>query len=178
MFLQLLYLNLTGEFKLFSESADHVETKEMVYKMILTGHRGQQFAFQGVKLIHKDSAGEIGLSDTTTLFVTIYLGTKFQGNPVGKAKLFISLPNFAKQLATLEVTNTKSRLKKLKWISQFGSFFARAIWESYGPVTSKDYLLNLSAPIRKKRPLKLNGATPEVYKCVTEDKVSSETGAK
>ncbi|XP_078359087.1 uncharacterized protein LOC144643643 isoform X2 [Oculina patagonica] len=160
-----------GVFKLFSKSADHVETKEMVYKMILTGHKGQQFAFEGVKLIHKDHVGEIGLSDTTTLFVTIYPGTKFRGNPVGRAKLFISLPNFAKQLATLEVTNTKSRLKKLKWISRFGSFFARTIWESYGPVTSKDYLLNPSAPIRKKRPLQLNGATPEVYKCVTEDKV-------
>ncbi|KAL9984021.1 hypothetical protein ACROYT_G006275 [Oculina patagonica] len=160
-----------GQFKLFSKSADHVETKEMVYKMILTGHKGQQFAFQGVKLIHKDHAGEIGLSDTTTLFVTIYSGTTFWGIPVGRAKLFISLPNFAKQLATLEVTNTKSRLKKLKWISRFGSFFARTIWESYGPVTSKEYLLSPSAPIRKKRPLQLNGATPEVYKCVTEDKV-------
>ncbi|KAL9984027.1 hypothetical protein ACROYT_G006282 [Oculina patagonica] len=160
-----------GQFKLFSKSAEHVETKEMVYKMILTGHKGQQFAFKGVKLIHKDHVGEIGLSDTTTLFVTIYSGTTFWGIPVGRAKLFISLPNFAKQLATLEVTNTESRLKKLKWISRFGSFFARTIWESYGPVTSKEYLLSPSAPIRKKRPLQLNGATPEVYKCVTEDKV-------
>ena len=168
---QLSYLNSTGEFKLFSKSADHVETKEMVYNMILTGYRGQQFAFHGVKLIHKDHAGEIGLSDTTTLFVTIYSGTKFRGNPVGSAKLFISLPNFARQLATLEVTNTKSEIKKLKWISRFGSFFARTIWETYGPVTSKDYLMNPSAPIRKKRPLQLNGAIPVVHKCITEDEV-------
>ena len=168
---QLSYLYSTGEFKLFSKSTDHVETKEMVYNMILTGHRGQQFAFQGVKLIHKDHAGEIGLSDTTTMFVTIYSGTRFRGNPVGKAKLFISLPNVARQLATLEVTNTKSRLKKLKWISRFGSFFVRNIWKTYGPVTSKDYLLNPSAPIRKKRPLQLNGITPVVHKCITEDKV-------
>lgn len=168
-----LCLHSTGEFKLFCKSADYVEAKEMVYKMILTGHRGQQFAFHGVKLIHKDHVGEFGLNDTTTLFVTIYSGTKFWGYPVGRAKLFITLPNFARQMATLDVTNTKSSLEKLEWISRFGSFFARTIWEMYGPVTSKDDLLNSSAPIRKKRPLQLKGATPEVHKCVTEDKVFS-----
>ena len=143
----------------------------MVYKMILTGHKGQKFAFHGVKLIHKDTRGEIGIEDTTTLFVKIYPGTKFSGNPVGKAKLSITLPNFARQLATLEITNTKSNLKKLKWLSRFVSFFGKAIWETYGPVSSNDRALNPSAPVRKKRPLKLNGATPEVHRCVTEDKV-------
>jgi len=143
----------------------------MVYKMILTGIRGKTFSFDGIKYVKNDSFGEIGLGDTTTLFVTIYNGNKFSGKPVGKAKLFVTPPNFMKQLAATEVTHTESKMEKLKWVSRFCAFFTGSLLDIYSPVTTKKTHFDLNAPPRMKRPLRLNGKHPEVYKCITKDKV-------
>lgn len=142
----------------------------MIYKMTLTGDFGRKFFFEGVKYVHKDRFGETGLKDTTTLFVTISQHSKTE--PLGKATLYITASNFAKQLATMEITNTNSKLEKLKWTARFGEFFAKTIWNVYGPTSSFDVYFNPDAPPRKKRPLRLRGCIPEVYKCPTEDKVS------
>lgn len=157
-----------GHFQLFSTSKDYVDTKEMIYKMTLTGDFGRKFFFDGVKYVHKDHFGETGLKDTTTLFVTISQPSKAE--PLGKATLYITAPNFAKQLATMEITNTNSKLEKLKWTTRFSEFFAKTIWNVYGPTSSCDVYFNPDAPPRKKRPLNLHGCIPEVYKCPTEDK--------
>ena len=142
----------------------------MIYKMTLTGDFGRKFFFEGVKYVHKDHFGETGLKDTTTLFVTIFQHNKRE--PLGKATLYITAPNFAKQLATIEITNTNNKLEKLKWKTRFSEFFAKTIWNVYGPTSSCDVYFNPDAPPRKKRPLNLHGCIPEVYKCPTEDKVS------
>ena len=161
---------MLGHFQLFSTSKERIDTKEMVYKMTLTGDSGRRFYFEGVKYIHKDHFGETGLKDTTTLFVKIYQPGKTE--PLGKATLYITAPNFAKQLATIEITNTHSKREKLHWMAHFGAFFAKTIWDVYGPVSSCDKYFNPEAPPRKKRPLKLRGCLPEVYNCTTEDKVN------
>ena len=163
---------MLGHFQLFSTSKDQVDTKEMVYKMTLTGDGGKRFSFEGVKYIHKDHFGETGLKDTTTLFVKVYQFGKKE--PSGTGTLYITAPNFAKQLATMEITNTDSRREKLQWMARFGAFFARTIWDVYGPVSSCDKYFNPDAPPRKKRPLKLRGCIPEVYHCTTEDNVSAD----
>lgn len=164
-------LSITGQFQLFKESRDRIDTKEMVYKMLLTDDNRKSYAFYGVKYIHKDHFGETGLQDTTRLFVDIYKGKTMKGQVMGKAELYIELPNFAKQLSTLEVTNTKSRVEKIKWTAKFGMFFARSLWDTYGPLSTKPSTLDPDAPPRKKRPLCVKGLTPVVYKCVTDDKV-------
>ena len=170
-FVTFLRGSIAGHFQLFSQSTERIDTKEMVYKMILTGSKKQTYGFYGVKYIHSDYFGETGLQDTTTLYVTIYEGRKFSGKSLGNAKLFITAPNFAKQLATMEITNTKSKAEKLKWTSRFGSFFAKTLWDVYSPVCSKETAFDPDAPPRKKRPLRLNGHVPQVYKCVTQDEV-------
>ena len=95
----------------------------MIYKMTLTGDFGRTFFFDGVKYVHKDHFGETGLKDTTTLFVTIFQHNKTE--PLGKATLYITAPNFARQLATMEITNTNSKLEKLKWVARFSEFFPK-----------------------------------------------------
>ena len=165
----LYLLFLLGHFQLFSTSKDRVDTKEMVYKMTLTGDGGRRYSFDGVKYIHKDHFGETGLKDTTTLFVKIFQLDKKE--LLGKATLYITAPNFAKQLETMEIINTNSKSEKLKWMARFGAFFSKTLWDVYGPV-SRDKYFNPDAPPRKKRPLKLNGCIPKVYSCTTEDKVN------
>ena len=142
----------------------------MVYKMILNGNRGKTFAFKGVKYIKKDSFGETGLGDTTVLFVTIYQGKTYYGKSVGTTTLYVTLPNFTKLLANLEITHTKSKVERLKWMSRFVSFFSGSLLEVYSPITAKKTVFDLNAPPRLKRPLRLNGKLPEVHKCITKDK--------
>ena len=161
-----------GHFQLFSSSTEHLDTKEMVYKMVLTGDRGRQYFFEGVKYVHKHHFGETGLKDTTTLFVKVYPHDENVQEPLGKATLYITLPNFAKQLATMEITNTHSKREKLHWMAQFGGFFSKTLWNVYGPTSSCDKYFNPDAPPRKKRPLRLNGCTPEIHNCITKDEVS------
>ena len=151
---------------MFSASKERVDTKKMVYKMSLTGDGGRRFYCEGVKYIHKETR----LKDITTLLVTMYQPDKKE--PLGKAALHITAPDFAKQLATMEITNTQSKHEKLHWMARFGAFFAKTIWDVYGPVSSCDKYFNLEAPPRKKRPLKLRGCLPEIYNCTTEDKVN------
>ena len=162
-------LFFVGHFQLFSASKENVDTKNMVYKMTLNGDGGRRFFFEGVKYVHKDHFGETGLKDTTTLFVKIFrLGKE---EPLGNATLYITAANFAKQLQTMEIINTHSTREKLYWMARFGTFFAKTLWDVYGPVSSFDEYFNPDAPPRKKRPLKLRGCIPEVFNCATEDKV-------
>ena len=173
MFLNILFT--LGHFQLFSTSEDRVDTKEMVYKMTLTGDGERRYSFDGVKYIHKDHFGETGLKDTTTLFVKIFQldkkDDKPDDEPLGNATLYITALNFARQLETMEIINTHSKLERLKWMARFGAFFSKTLWHVYGPVSSDTYF-NPDAPPRKKRPLKLNGCIPKVYNCTTEDKVN------
>lgn len=160
-----------GHFQLFSSSTEHIDTKEMIYKLVLTGDGGKQYFFEGIKYVHKDHFGETGLKDTTTLFVKVYPRDENAKEPLGQATLYITLPNFVKQLATIEITNTRSEREKLHWMSQFGCFFSKTLWNVYGPTSSRDKYYNPDAPPRKTRPLRLNSCTPEMYNCTTEDKV-------
>lgn len=143
-----------------------------MYRMILTSVRGKTFSFHGIKYVKNNSFGETGLHDTTTLFVTVYQGRKFSGKPVGKGTIYVTLPNFMKQLAVIEITHTDSKAEKLKWKSRFVAFFAGGLWDVYSPITTKKNRFDLNAPPRIKRPLRLNGKHPEVHKCITKDKVS------
>lgn len=162
---------VSGHFQFLSQSTEQIDTKEMVYKMVITGIGGKTFSFRGIKYVKHDSMGEIGLEDTTTLFVTVYQGKNFSGKAVGNAKVFVTAANFMKQLDTMEITNTDSKVEKLKWKSNFVSFFTASLLDVYSPVTTKKDKFDLNAPPRTKRPLRLNGKHPEIHKCITRDKV-------
>lgn len=138
--------------------------------MTLTGDEDKQFSLEGVKYIHKDHFGETGLKDTTKLFVKIFRLDKKE--LLGTAILYITPANFAKQMETMEIINTHSMQEKLVWLARFGAFFAKTLWDVYGPVSSLDKYFNPKALPRTKRALKLRGHFPEVYNCTTQDKVN------
>lgn len=157
---------LTGHFQLFSTSKNHVDTKEMMYKILtLTGDFGRKFYFE---VRPQGPLWGNGSVLQLTLFVKIFQHSQME--PLGKATLYITTPNFAKQLATMEITNTNGTLEKLKWTTRFSGFFAKTIWNVYGLTWLCDVYFNSEASPRKKRPLNLHCCVPKVYKCPTEDK--------
>eukprot|EP00794_Sanderia_malayensis_P000205 gene205-819_t len=159
-----------GIFKLLRNSSTQVDGKEMIYSMVLNTVEGKQFYFHGIKLIHKDSFGEVGLRDTTVLYITVFEGKDGSGEPIGNGELYMKLSDFAEQLTTISVTNSKSFLERTRLTLDFVNFFAQSLWQTYLSISSGS-LLDPNAPPRVKRPLKLHHATPVVYKIVTEDKV-------
>ncbi|XP_071495517.1 uncharacterized protein [Diadema antillarum] len=153
-----------GRFHLLRESDDMVETREMVYEMSLHG-ADKRYEFKGVKVVHKDTALEIGVTDTTTLQITIREEDAPSDLIFGTGVLEIKLSDFVKQLSTLEVTCCCERKEKIKWKAAFGTFFAGILLDSYGVLNP----YGLSTPVdptaepRERRPLKLNGHDPEVH---------------
>ena len=161
---------LLGVFNLFVESTSIVDAKEMLYKFILTSEENQQYRFFGKKIIKADKIGETGLSDTTTLFIEIFQGIEDSGPLIASGVLKIGFRDFSKQLDIMEILNTESKLEKMKWKVKFGKFFANVLWNTYSGIAECKYL-DPNAPPRKKRPLKLGAAYPEVYKVTTDDNV-------
>ncbi len=155
-----------GYFELFSKSADD-EQRQMVYKMLLSSHEGNQYYFVGKKFVHKDTALEIGLGDTTTLFVTVYEGVNEQGDVKGTGKLFIKLGDFMKQLRTLEIFNCVGMIEKFKLKTRFIAWFAGVMWKVYGGISTnrKDEIDGATG--REMRPLEV--PEPELHMLTTED---------
>ena len=169
---------LTGIFQLFSPAKNDKKnspSKQMLYKMVLNDVDSTTYSFHGVKHIHKSHWWQIGLRDTTILFVNIYRGAEFSGNVIGTAELKITVPNFAIQLATMEITNSRSNSEKLYWLAKFGEFFSKALWNVYGPgVRAHDVNFdNEETAPRQMRVLNLQGCIPVVYECETKDEVSN-----
>eukprot|EP00794_Sanderia_malayensis_P000593 gene593-1255_t len=158
-----------GKFSIFADSKEIVEAKEMTYHFVLTSSDCKKYFFQGKKIIKDDKFAEIGLTDTTTLFVTIQEESSF-GSLLGRGILRISLRDFFHQLRSLEIINTDNLAEKLKWTAKFGKFFAKNIWDTYIGVSRKKVFYP-NAPPRVKRPLRTNGALPVVHKVITEDNV-------
>ena len=144
-----------GYFELFSKSSED-DSRQMIYKMLLSSHEGKQYYFVGRKVVHKDSALEIGLGDTTTLFVTIHDGVNGECEVKATGKLLIKLGDFMKQLRTLEIFNCGGFVEKLKWKTKFIAWFAGVMWKVYGGVsTHKHDDIDGDVFGRERRPLRL-----------------------
>ena len=140
--------------------------------MQLTSKEGNSYYFCGLKIIKKDKFGEIGLQDTTTLFTKIYEGSDEKGSLLAKGILRIKVSDFARQIRSIEITNTSGKLQSLAWRTKFSKFFSKALWDTYSGFIDNS-LYDPTKPPRKKRELNFRkGITPEVYKCVTADLVS------
>ncbi|XP_072017812.1 uncharacterized protein [Amphiura filiformis] len=160
-----------GYFTMFSLSEDNVQSREMTYNMNLTSAEGAVYYLKGHKLIHKDSAFEIGKKDTTRLEISVYKGENEDGDEIGNAKLQIRGGDIVKKLSTIEVTHASGKLERLKWKTKFCTFFMGHMWQIYGAFTSGSTPFDPTAPPREKRPLKLNGTEAKVYPITTEDGV-------
>ncbi|XP_035684269.1 triacylglycerol lipase 2-like [Branchiostoma floridae] len=81
----------------------------------------------------------------------------------------IKVGDFMDQLSTMEVLNVDGKLERLKWMSRFFGFFAKSLWNIYGPTMGDDTQDRVFRDPQGKRPLRLRGAKQEMYPFLTED---------
>ena len=144
----------------------------MVYKMVLYTEDNEVFSLHGVKHVHNNFFWEISDPQNTAVDFRIYKGPNYSGDVLGTAKLYITVPNFAKQLESLEVKNAQSANEKLDWLSKFGKLIPKMLWHIYGPVRTHGPNFDQGHQPRQRRALKLGGCIPLIYRIRTEDGVS------
>ncbi len=118
----------TGVFNLFAP-VGNTKLKLMIYEFGFA-HEGQDYYFYGQKGVANDPGFDMW-KDTTTLFSKLYKGNNRVGLVIGTGVLRITLPGFLRQLATMRVTNTRSRSEKLGAYLTFANFFAGQLWDTY-----------------------------------------------
>jgi cholesterol oxidase len=158
-----------GRFSLFVDDPARVDTRDMVYRMTLNAADGRIWYFHGVKLITKASLLE-AWPQTTTLYVTVSASEAAGAPIVGKGILYILPADFARQLATIEVTGAPDTASRLAAIAHFGKFFAGVMYDSYGGVLAPYSIFNPDAPPRLKRTLRVGA--PEMHHFNTADNVT------
>ncbi|TGM53395.1 alpha/beta fold hydrolase [Leptospira adleri] len=149
-----------GDFLLFVNREDRIETRNMVYKMILQTEESKRYLFVGAKWVQNDGITNIW-RDTSTLFVTIHDGETETSPVYAKGILHILPEDFAKQMTTMKVINSKSIADSIKGMAKFGAFFTAALYDVYGGVASAIVPWDKDARPRTKRPLRVS--TPETY---------------
>ena len=158
-----------GTFNLFRENETRSEEKNLMeYNFNLTTMEGASYRFKGVK---KRVKGGIGLYDSTTLYTELYEGGE-DGMLIAKGILKIHLKDFMKQLRSMEVINTPSKMLKIKWTSEFGKYFFGRLWFSHGHCIASKYKNSPEAG-RMRRELNIKNITPQVISFDTEDQVIS-----
>ncbi|MDY7093231.1 MAG: alpha/beta fold hydrolase [Acidobacteriota bacterium] len=158
-----------GIFELFIDNPGQVETKNMVYRMVLEAEEGKYFYFHGFKKVHTASI-LASWPQTTTLYVTVYEGKDDTGAVVGQGILHIQPLDFAKQMTTMKVLGATSARQRVEALGRFGEYFAGVLWQAYGGVLVPDKYFNPDAPPRKQRPLRVSA--PEVHHFETRDGVT------
>ena len=158
-----------GTFNLFVDNPNQVETKNMVYRMVMHSEEGKDYYFHGYKTIHTASILAVW-PQTTTLYVTVYEGDNDQGAVVGKGILHIKPLDFAKQMTTMKVTGADSVKERVEGLARFGTYFAGVLFETYGGILVPEQYFDPEAAPRKKRPLRVGA--PEVHHFETSDGVT------
>jgi cholesterol oxidase len=119
-----------GVFNLFSPTDDPTRT-HMVYELGFR-HEGKAYYLAGHKEV-RDDAGFDLWADTTTLFTTLHEGDDATGPIVGAGVLRLGASELMKLVRSMHATNTSSLAESARVIEQFGTFFMRSLWASYGP---------------------------------------------
>ena len=158
-----------GTFNLFVKDRETVDTRRMDYHFAMTAENGERFYMQGHKIIHDDPGFDMW-EDTTTLYMTVSTAKNNSATVIGRGILNITPVNFAKQLTTIQVPNVEDKAKRLKYIAQFGAFFAGGVFDIFGGVATGLNYFSTDNPARKRRPLA--APAPELFHVTTEDDVS------
>ena len=119
-----------GRFKLFSSHPEVPNARAMEYYMPLAAADGRKFLFIGRKTIHDDPGFDMW-ADTTTVKARIIEGHDPQGPVLAKGQLSIAIPDFLKQLSTMEVFNAPSLAVRVKTLSGFTRLFGGQLVDSY-----------------------------------------------
>jgi cholesterol oxidase len=154
-----------GKFSLLSRDPEREGTTNMIYEMQLRGGDGRCWSFRGVKYVHDDRGVDLW-SDTTTLYVDVH---DQAGTLAARGILRIELDDFVKQLTTISITGTVSKLEQLRAKARFGKFFAGALFETYGDLFARPSAFDPDAAPRKRRPLR--AAAPTIHYFFTSDGV-------
>lgn len=160
-------LQAQGTFSLFAPDPEEASARRMKYEMTLERVDGSPLYFSGFKRIRSEKAGKDLWPDTTTLYVTVHDGPDASAPVKGMGILVIEIPDFAKQMTTLRVTDAPSEQARLMAVAQFGRFFAGTLFEVYGGIVRPDKPFDPGAPLRVKRELK--APAPEVHELTTLD---------
>jgi cholesterol oxidase len=159
-----------GEFNLFMQvPGDPPDTRRMRYRFTMSSEEGEEFQFEGNKLVH-DDRGLDSWSDLTTLFVAVR--RVVDGKPddvIGCALLHIRVSDFRRQLGTMMATNARDRKHALATLWKFGTFFNRVVFETYGGIFAPSEIFNKEAEPRKPRALR--APEPELHWFSTPDNV-------
>jgi cholesterol oxidase len=158
-----------GVFNLFVNDLDHVDGRQMRYRMKLSTAESRHYYFVGFKSIHDDRGLDVW-PDTTTLYVTVYEGDNDAGQVAARGILTIRPEDFMTQLTTMTVLNATSVEQRLEATARFGQFFAGALFDVFGGVVRPLDRFDLAAPTRKKRPLRV--CIPEIHPFTTDDGVT------
>jgi cholesterol oxidase len=158
-----------GVFNLLVDDPDHVDGRQMRYRMKMSTAEGRHYYFVGFKSIHNDRGLDVW-PDTTTLYVTVYEGDNDAGQVAARGILRIPPEDFMTQLTTMRVLNATSTQQRLAATARFGRFFAGALFDVFGGVTRPLTRFDVTAPARKKRPLRV--CLPEIHPFITDDGVT------
>jgi cholesterol oxidase len=157
-----------GTFNLFTDDSEHVDTKNMRYRMRLTDEQGREYWFEGFKVIHEGGGLDVW-PDTTTLYVTLHDGPDDQSPVLGKGILRIAPADFMRQMTTMRATNAGGRIGQIEATAKFGKFFAGTLFDLYGGIFARESEFDPNAPPRKRRQLRVDA--PEVHTVTTDDRV-------
>jgi cholesterol oxidase len=105
---------------------------------------------------------------STTLYVTIRKDGA-DGPVVGRGIVRLHPGGFARQLASLEITDEDRELRRLALTARFGARFFGALWSDFGTVVQRTSHLRRNAPPRPHRPLDV--PVPQVSTYRTDDGV-------
>ncbi|MEO8336113.1 MAG: GMC family oxidoreductase N-terminal domain-containing protein [bacterium] len=158
-----------GTFELLTRDPDDPRARRMTYHMPMTSEGGHHFYLHGFKHIRDDKGLDLW-SDTTTLFVTIHEGLDETGPVVGRGMLTILKKDFVTQMRTFKITGAASMVRRLKAATDFGRFFAGALYDTYGGVLARRSVLDPDAMPRTLRELRTE--PPEMHFLTTDDGVA------
>jgi cholesterol oxidase len=157
-----------GQFGLFVDYPEEVQTKHMTYRMQLKSVEGRTYFFYGYKVVKEHNLLFVW-HDTSTLYITIYDGENDQAPVLGMGVMHILPADFARQMTTMRVINAPTQKAKLEALTKFGMYFAGALWPDYGGVLASPEFVDPDAPQRERRPLRVDA--PEVHYFETSDSV-------
>ena len=142
------------------------ETRRFDYRMTLTAHDGQQYFFQGFKIVRSTDLITRDLwRDTTTLFVDVWKGADASGGPLLKGVVNIHWLDFARQLTTIRGHGGAPH-ERIGAVARFGMLFAGALYSVYGGVLAPSTRYD-PASVRKRR--ELRAGVPEAHAVTTSD---------
>ncbi len=122
-----------GVFNLLHVDPSRPETRRLDYRFVMSTRDGQEYLFEGHKIVHSDHGLEIW-EDTTKLFVQIHGGRDGHDGLIAKGILHISLLDFAREMRTMKGINGRNALDRMEAVTRFGTLFAGSLFKVYGGV--------------------------------------------